>query len=76
MTCGDEVLVAKLRRSDIDACAETLPVLAQLVERIRARLPDVRIILRGDSDFAREEIMTWCEANDVCYVLGLPRAHA
>lgn len=73
VTCGDEVLVAKLRRSNIDACAETVPVLAQLVARIRAYYPDVRIILRGDSGFAREEIMTWCEANDVCYVLGLPK---
>jgi hypothetical protein len=48
-------------------------VLAQLVERIRACFPDVRIILRGDSGFTREEIMAWCEANNVYYVLGLAK---
>ena len=35
--------------------------------------PHVRIILRADSGFARDELMTWAEQNQVDYVLGLAR---
>ena len=71
--CGDDVLVAKLRPSNIDASAGTRDVLAWLVPRIRARWPDVHITVRADSGFAREAIMAWCEANGVDYVFGLAR---
>jgi hypothetical protein len=33
----------------------------------------VRIILRADSGFCREELMRWCENHQVDYVLGLVR---
>jgi hypothetical protein len=71
--CGDELLVAKLRPSDIDASAGTTDVLAWLVPTLRSRWPDVRIIVRGDSGFARDETMAWCEANGVDYVFGLAK---
>jgi hypothetical protein len=71
--CGDHLLVAKLRRSNIDASAGAVEEVARLVHQIRARWPKVRIILRGDSGFAREGLMGWCEANRVDYVLGLAR---
>lgn len=71
VTCGDELLVAMLRQSNVDACDGTVPVLERLVAAIRAKFPDTRIILRGDSGFCREEIMAWCEENKVYYVLGL-----
>ncbi len=73
VTCGDELVVAKLRPANIDGCAETVPVLARLVEAIRARFPQTRIILRGDSGFCREDIMAWCESHQVYYVLGLAK---
>jgi hypothetical protein len=31
----------------------------------------VRIILRGDSGFCRDELLSWCEAQGVDYVVGL-----
>ena len=40
---------------------------------LRERWPKVRIILTADSGFAREELIAWCEANGVDYVLGLAR---
>ena len=46
---------------------------ARIVERFRLRWPDVEIILRGDSGFCVDELMTWCERNGVEYVLGLAR---
>jgi hypothetical protein len=73
VTCGDHLLVAKLRKADIDASAGSKEVLAYLVERIRARWPQVRIIARADSGFARDDFMTWCEENDVYYVIGLAK---
>ncbi len=69
--CGDHLLAAKLRRADIDASAGATDEVARIVERIRARWPDVEIVLRADSGFAREELMAWCEANRVDYLFGL-----
>jgi hypothetical protein len=43
------------------------------VGQIRARWPAVRIILRADSGFCREELMSWCEENAVDYVFGLAK---
>ena len=73
VTCGEHLLVAQLRPANRDASAGTLEVLDKLVQRIRARWPYVRIIFRGDSGFTRDPIMTWCEAHQVYYVLGLAK---
>jgi hypothetical protein len=71
--CGDHLLVAKLRPSNQDASAGAVEELARVVAQIRARWPAVEIWVRADSGFAREALMTWCEANGVEYVLGLAR---
>jgi len=57
MFCGDHLLAAKLRRSNIDASAGSVEEVARIVARIRERWPKVRIVLRGDSGFARETLM-------------------
>jgi hypothetical protein len=71
--CGDHLLCAKLRPSDIDASAGTVGELERIVGQIRARWPKVKILIRGDSGFCREAIMAWCERNGVDYVLGLAK---
>ena len=71
--CGDHLLCARLRPSDIDASAGSVKELERIVSQIRSKWPDVQIIIRGDSGFCRESIMFWCEANDVDYVLGLAK---
>ena len=73
VTCGDHVLVAKLRTADRDAADGSVEVLAYLVERIRARWPHTRIVLRGDSGFARDALMDWCESHGAHYLLGLAK---
>jgi hypothetical protein len=70
---GDVPVWAQLRQSDIDASNGTVEALKKIVPAIRQRCPYARIIVRADSGFCREEIMAWCEANDVLYVLGLAR---
>jgi hypothetical protein len=71
--CGEHLLCAKLRPSDIDGAAGSVKQLRKIVERIRLAWPDVRIIVRGDSGFCRENLMRWCEENRVDYVLGLAK---
>jgi hypothetical protein len=71
--CGRHLLAAKLRRSNIDASAGAKDEVARIVGQIRARWPRVRVLLRADSGFARDELMTWCETNGVDYVFGLAR---
>jgi Transposase DDE domain group 1 len=71
--CGRDLLAAKLRRSNIDASAGALDEVARIVGRIRRRWSRVRILLRADSGFAREDLMAWCEANRVDYLFGLAR---
>jgi hypothetical protein len=71
--CGRHLLAAKLRRSNIDSSAGAVEEIARIVAQIRKRWPRVRILLRGDSGFAREALMAWCEANRVDYLFGLAR---
>jgi len=71
--CGEFLLVARLRPSNIDASAGSLEELQRIVKQIRAVWPQVRILVRGDSGFCREELMVWCEAESVDYVLGLAK---
>ncbi len=71
--CGDHLLAAELAPADVDPAAGAVAVLERIVSAIRVRWPETLIILRGDSGFARESIMAWCEGNDVDYVLGLAK---
>jgi hypothetical protein len=71
--CGRHLLAAKLRRSNIDASAGAALEIARIVRQIRSRWPRVKILLRADSGFARDGLMSWCEANRVDFVFGLAR---
>jgi hypothetical protein len=71
--CGDHLLVARLRQSNIDGSAGSLEEVKRIVGQIRQRWPNVRIILRADSGFCRDTIMTWCEGHGVDFVFGLAR---
>ncbi len=71
--CGEHLLVARLRTADHGDAQGVLEELPRVIAQIRAAWPGVRILVRGDSGFCREEIMAWCEANDVDYLFGLAR---
>jgi len=71
--CGQHLLCAKLRRSKFGAAAGALDEVERIVARIRQQWPDTRIVLRADSGFANDELMSWCEGNDADYVFGLAR---
>jgi hypothetical protein len=72
---GDQLLCARLRPSNVDGAAGALDEVKRIVAQLRTRWPKVRIVLRGDSGFCREELMAWCEAaeNQVDFLFGLAR---
>jgi len=72
--CGEHLLCVRLRQANIDASAGSLREVERIVEQIRARWPAVRVILRGDSGFCRDELMHWCEQQQHAhYVFGMAR---
>jgi hypothetical protein len=71
--CGDELLAAYLRPSNIDASKHTRAVLKILVRKLGAVWPQVKITIRGDSGFCRWRLMRWCDSHGIGYVLGLPK---
>ncbi len=72
--CGTIPLYAKLRDCKRDASEGTVEALEKIVPAIRRRFgARVRIVVRADSGFAREDIMAWCEAHGLHYCFGLAR---
>jgi hypothetical protein len=71
--CGDHVLCARLRPSRIGPAVGSRKEVQRIVQQIRQRWPDVVIVLRGDSGFCADELLTWCEENRVDYVVGVAR---
>jgi hypothetical protein len=69
--CGEHLLCARLRPSNIDASADSVEELEPLIARIRQFWPAVKILLRGDGGFCRERLMAWCERDGMGYVFGL-----
>lgn len=70
---GDQLLCTRLRPANQDAAAGSLEEVKPIVAQLRQRWPEVKIVLRADSGFCREELMAWCEQNHVDYVFGLAR---
>ncbi len=71
--CGDFLLSARLRTADKQPAGGALLEIGRIVKRLREHWPKVRILVRGDSGFSREEILKWCESNDVDYLFGQAR---
>jgi hypothetical protein len=73
VTCGQQLLLAYLRPSNIDAAWHSRAILKLLVSRFREVWPNVKIIFRGDSGFARWRMMRGCDRHDVDYIIGLAK---
>ena len=70
--CGKHLLAAKLRASNLDPAPWGLEELQRVIKIIRSPWKKVKILIRGDSAYSREEIMAWCEdETDIDYVFGL-----
>ena len=71
--CGQQLLVAYLRPSNIDAAKHAWAILSLLVKRFRQEWPEVKIIFRGDAGFCRWRMLRWCDRHDVDYIVGLAK---
>ena len=69
--CNDQLLVSYLRPSNIDGAKHSWAILSLLVKRFRKEWPEVKIIFRGDSGFCRHRMFSWCENNNVYYIVGI-----
>lgn len=70
---GHWPVVAALHTAESEHLEQVLRLVEQVVLRLRRRFPKVRIILRGDSGYCRDELMSWCETANVYYVFGLQK---
>lgn len=59
--CGRHLLSAKLREANVDPAAGALEELQRIVAQLRTHWPPVKILVRGDSAYSRDDIMRWCE---------------
>lgn len=71
--CGERLLVAYLRPSNIDVARHAWAIVALLVKRLRQAWPTVKIVVRGDSGFCRWRLLRWCDRPAVHYLVGLAK---
>jgi hypothetical protein len=67
------LLSSRLRTSDCDPMEGVIEDVSRIVGQLRVQWPGIRIVVRGDSGFCRDDLMSWCEENSVDYVLGLAK---
>ena len=68
--CNRHLLTARLRPASIDGASGIVEEIARITAFIRQHWPDALIVVRADSGFCRDEMLTWCEDNDVHFVIG------
>jgi hypothetical protein len=71
--CGRHLLVSYLRTSNRSDSHHSWAILALLVRFIRQYWPDTRIVFRGDSGFYRPRLLSWCDRNNVDYLVGISK---
>ena len=71
--CDEHLLCARLRSARGDGASGSVAEVERIVNQIRTKWCGVQIILRADSGFCRDDLMDWCEGNQVDYVLGVSR---
>lgn len=71
--CGERLLVAYLRPSNIDVARHAWAIVSLLVKRLRQAWPAVKIVVRGDSGFCRWRMLRWCDRHAVQYLIGLAK---
>lgn len=71
--CGEHLLCARLRQANVGPAEGTVEEVERIVSQIREQWPKVKIVIRADSGFCRDDILSWCEGHEVEYVIGLAR---
>src|SRR5690349_6717900 len=64
-------VTAVLRPAKRPSGREVRAFLRRLVRQIQAHWPRVRILIRADSHYCSPEVLSWCRANGIDYLLGV-----
>jgi len=64
-------VTAVLRPAKRPSGREIRAFLRRLVRQLRANWPRVEVLLRADSHYCAPEVLRWCRANKVDYLLGV-----
>jgi Transposase DDE domain group 1 len=64
-------ITALLRPAKRPSGKESKPFLRRLLRAIRAHWPHTEILLRADSHYCGPEVLDWCRANSLDYILGV-----
>jgi hypothetical protein len=64
-------ITAVLRPAKRPGGKEIRAFLRRLLRAIRANWPNTKILLRGDSHYCCPEVLDWCRANGLDYILGV-----
>lgn len=70
------IVTAILRPGKRPTGREIRAHLRRIVGAIRANWPRVAILIRADGHYATPEVLSWCRATGVDFILGLPRNKA
>ena len=73
VVCGRHTLGVALRAGNAGPMEGAVAELERIVSRIRARWPGTKFVVRADAGYAKDPLMSWCEAQGVHYVFGLPK---
>jgi hypothetical protein len=65
------LVAAVLRPAQRPSGREIVVLLRRLIGRLRANWPRIEILLRGDSHYCAPEVLRFCRANRVDFVLGV-----
>ena len=65
------LITAVLRPAKRAGGKEIRAFLRRLLRAIRANWPNTKILLRGDSHYCCPEVLDWCRANGLDYILGV-----
>ena len=72
--CGEYPLSVQMRPANIDGAKGAKELCERIVNKLRKVWPKTHIIIRADSGFCRDDLLSWCEATDgVDYVIGMAK---
>lgn len=72
--CGEYPISVQMRPSNIDGAKGAVELCKRIVDKLRSVWPNTHIIIRADSGFCRDELLSWCEETPgIDYVIGLAK---
>ena len=68
-----EIILSVLRSGNAHSLKWAVPILRRIVERIRAKYPQMPIYLRADAGYNTPKLYELCHEKDMYYAIGIPK---